>query len=230
MYNDLHLSHGWRRIYCSHCGAFQDILVDCRKRFCPECSKRRSRRIRNRLQHLFIKNEKIPKAGLKMITLSTSNSSSLDEGIRHLIKSFRRLRQRVAWKQYVFGGAFVIEVKGRPGNWHPHIHAIVYSYYIPWARLRSAWRQASGGTAVWINKVDSDKALNYVTKYITKADVPPALLDDVGRSLARFRLFTRFGSWHNIVLPKLKYESPCKSCGHTVWVTDIQIERFIKYG
>lgn len=191
---------------------------------------RRSRRIRNRLQHLFDKNEKIPKAGLKMITLSNTNCSSLDDGIRDLVKSFRRLRQRVAWKQYVFGGAYVIEVKGRPGSWHPHIHAIVYSYYIPWARLRSAWRQVSGGTAVWVNKIDGDMALSYVTKYITKADVPPALMDDVGRSLARFRLFTRFGSWHNILLPKLVYDTPCARCGRSIWVVDIQIERFMKYG
>jgi hypothetical protein len=230
MDNNPHSSHAWRRIYCVFCGAWIDVLVDCRQRFCPVCSKRRANRIRNRLQLLFTKNEPIPKAGFKMITLSMPNCNSLDEGIHSLVSSFRRLRQRVAWKQYVFGGAFVIEVKGRPGDWHPHIHAIVYSYYIPWARLRSAWRQCSGGTAVWINKVDTKKAINYITKYITKADVPPALMDDVGRSLARFRLFSRFGSWHNIVLPPVKYQTPCKRCGRMDWIVDIEISRRCKYG
>lgn len=230
MNNNLSDSHGWRRIYCCRCGAWRDIMVDCRRRFCPDCSRRRARRIRNRLQGLFAKNQQIPKAGMKMITLSIKNCSSLDDGIRDLVSSFRRLRQRVIWKQYVFGGAYVIEVKGRPNNWHPHIHAIVYSYFIPWARLRSSWRQCSGGTAVWLTQVDAKRALGYVTKYITKADVPPALMDDVGRSLARFRLFTRFGNWHNIVLPALKYETPCDQCGHTDWLVDLQIERIMRYG
>ena len=165
-----------------------------------------------------------------MVTLSMPNSTSLDEGISDLIRCFRRLRQRVCWKQYVFGGAFVIEVKGRPGNWHPHIHAIVYSYYIPWKRLRSGWKQCSGGSAVWINKVDGAKAIGYVTKYLTKVDLPPALMDEAGESLARFRLFTRFGTWHNITLPKLKYETPCARCGRTDWVIDVEIERRMKYG
>lgn len=230
MDESLRSSHGWRRIYCVFCGAWLDVLVDCGQRFCPECSKRRSRRIRNRLQLLLAKNEQIPKAGLKMITLSMPNCISLDDGIKDLVSSFRRLRQRVVWKQYVIGGAYVIEVKGRPGNWHPHIHAIVYSYYIPWARLRSSWRQCSGGTAVYINKVDGPRAIGYITKYITKADVPPALMDEVGRSLARFRLFTRFGTWHNITLPLLKYETPCTRCGRTDWVVDVEIDRRIKYG
>lgn len=222
--------HGWRTLYCSKCGHRITVQVDCGRRFCTVCSRRRSRRIRNRLQLLFTKTEKIPKAGFKLVTLSKANCEELDAGIKDLIASFRRLRQRSLWKTYVLGGAFVIEIKGRPGNWHPHIHAIVYAYYIPWERLRSAWMRCSGGHAVWINAVSTDKAIGYVTKYITKCDVPAALLDDVGESLRRFRLFTRFGIWHNIVLPKLIFEYPCQSCGRSDWIVDFIIERAIRYG
>lgn len=222
-------SHGWRRLYCMRCGHSIDVLVDCGKRFCPDCSRRRARRIQNRLQALFNKIQIQPRAGLKMITLSTPNCTRLQPGIRHLVSSFRRLRQRSLWKHYVIGGAFVIEVKGRPGNWHPHIHAIIYSYYLPWRRLWHAWTLVSGGTAVWISNIAPSQAKRYVTKYVTKCDMPPALQDEVSDALRHFRLFTRFGAWHNIVLPKLKFDCPCQECGHSDWMVDIELNQRIKH-
>lgn len=220
--------HGYRSLFCMKCGHRITVLIDCGHRFCPSCSRRRARRIRNRLQLLFEKTQQVPKAGFKLLTLSKANCSQLDAGVNDLVASFRRLRQRSLWKYYVIGGAFVIEIKGRPGNWHPHIHAIIYSYYIPWARLRSSWRQCSGGTAVWINAVTLDRAKGYVTKYITKPDMPSALLDDVSKSLRRFRLFTRFGSWHNIVLPKLVYETPCQRCNVSDWIVDFRYDKLFR--
>ena len=222
--------HVWRTLYCRFCGHEIKALVDCGHRFCPFCSRRRSRRVRNRLNFLLKSVKPLPKAGITMLTVSTSNCTDLDEGIKHLVASFRKLRQRSLWKYYVLGGAFVIEVKGRPGNWHPHIHAIIHAYYIPWPRLRAAWRQCSGGQAVWINAVSHDRAIGYVTKYITKPDLPPGLLDDASAALRHFRLFTRFGSWHNIPIPKMVYDTPCKNCGRCDWIVDLYIERCMKYG
>lgn len=158
-----------------------------------------------------------------MLTLSVANCSDLDKGIRHLVASFRRLRQRSLWKRHVFGGAFVIEIKGSIGNWHPHIHAIIHSYFIPWALLRSAWFDVSQGTAVWISDISDDKAMAYVTKYLTKPDVPAAQLDVVSASLRRFRLFTRFGDWHSILIPKHTFDAPCRECGRVDWVIDFKI-------
>ena len=219
----LDATHGFRTLYCGKCGHMIAVRIDCGHRFCPLCSRRRARRVRNRLQALLQKNKKVPKAGVKLLTLSKANCKDLPSGIKDLVASFRRLRQRALWKHYVLGGAFVIEIKGRPGNWHPHIHAIIYSYYIPWARLRAAWRQCSGGTAVWISSVSNDRAVGYVTKYITKCDMPPALLDGVSSALRLFRLFTRFGCWHNIVLPALKFDCPCQQCNTTDWMVDFKI-------
>lgn len=221
-------NHGWRFLFCTKCGHRIRVLVDCGHRFCPNCSRRRARRVRNRLQALIDKNEHFPKARLKMLTVSQPNCVHLDDGIKKLVAAFRRLRQRALWDRYVFGGAFVIEVKGRPGNWHPHIHAVIYSYRIPWRRLRSSWRQCSGGTACWISNVTADKAKNYITKYMTKTDLPSALIDDVSTSLRRFRLFTRFGSWHNIVLPKMIMDTPCDSCGSSEWIVDFEIDRMLR--
>lgn len=222
--------HRFRTLYCLKCGHTITVLVDCGHRFCPHCSRRRARRIRNRINHLFQSIKHQPKAGIKLLTLSKQNCTELDSGIKDLVAAFRRLRQRAMWKHYVIGGAFVIEIKGRPGNWHPHIHAIIQSYYIPWRRLRSAWTECSGGLAVWISAVSNDRAQGYVTKYITKPDIPPALLDDVSNSLRRFRLFTRFGEWHNITLPKMIFDCPCQSCGTSDWIVDFALERIARYG
>lgn len=217
--------HPWRSLYCEHCGHTIKAIMDCGDRFCPHCAHRRARRIQNRLAFLLEKTPKVPKAGIKMLTLSYANCKDLDLGIKHLVSSFRRLRQRSLWKHYVLGGAFVIEIKGRPGNWHPHIHAIIHAYYIPWPRLRSAWVEVSRGTAVWINAVSNDRAINYLTKYVTKTDLPAGLHGDVSDSLRRYRLFLRFGTWHNIILPKLIYDTPCDRCGHTDWMVDLKFHR-----
>jgi hypothetical protein len=222
--------HGWRTLYCEHCGHMIKAIVDCGHRFCPFCCRRRLRRIRAIMDSLFAKIEQKPKAGLKMITLSTSNCKELEPGVDHLVSSFRRLRQRVVWKSYVIGGCFVIEIKGRPGNWHPHIHAIVYAYYIPWSRLRAAWRQCSGGLAVWINAVTNARAKYYVTKYTTKPEIPAALADTVSTALRRYRLFTRFGDWHNIAIPPPRFETPCERCGHKDWIVDFTLDRVMRYG
>lgn len=212
--------HNWRTLYCAFCGATNQVIVDCGHRFCPFCGKRRAARIRDRLNFLLKSCQKFPKARLKMLTLSTTNCADLDAGIKHLVSSFRRLRQRRIWQRHVYGGAFVIEIKGSPGSWHPHIHAIIYSYFIPWAALRSAWHHVSQGTAVWISDISDDRAKGYVTKYLTKPDVDAVYLDQVSTSLRSFRLFSRFGDWHSIIIPKYVYDPPCKQCGRSDWVID----------
>lgn len=222
--------HRWRSVYCVRCGHRVKAVIDCGHRFCPVCAFRRSIRIRLILGHLLKSSRDIPEARIKMLTLSVKNCSDLPGGIKHLVKSFRRLRQRSLWKRYVFGGAFVIEIKGRPGNWHPHIHAIIQSYWFPWAQLRAAWFDVSGGSAVWIADVSDTKAKFYVTKYITKADVPAEDIDVVSAALRRFRLFSRFGLWHNIRIPRSLYRHPCPACGRYDWIVDYEIDRRSKAG
>jgi hypothetical protein len=215
--------HEWRTIYCRFCGHSIHVRVQCPNRFCPVCSRRRARRIRAALNLLFQKTKKIPSARFKMLTLSEPNCTELDVGIRSLVSSFRRLRQRSYWKNRVYGGAFVIEVTGRPNSWHPHLHIIMYSDRISWARLHRLWMKVSTGRSVWITNISLEKAKMYITKYITKVDAPAALLEDISTAVRRFRLFTRFGEWHSIVLPKLPEEVRCERCGHTSWMIDLEM-------
>lgn len=220
--------HDWRMVYCRKCGERLRVRVQCTNRFCPDCSKRRARRIRSALNHLFQKTEKRRTARFKLITLSESNCSDLASGVNRLVAAFRRLRQRQYWKNRVYGGAFVIEVTGFPGSWHPHIHAIVYSEFIIWERLHRDWMKVSGGRSVWITNCSLDGAKHYVTKYVTKVDTPADQVEVVSTAVRRFRLFTRFGEWHDITLPPLEETVCCPCCGMSDWIVDFEVERLCR--
>jgi hypothetical protein len=222
-------AHEWRTVYCLKCGNSIHVRVQCKNRFCPDCSRRRARRIRAALNLLFEKTRKEPTARFKMLTLSEPNSSELGPAISHLVSSFRRLRQRLYWKNHVFAGAYVIEVTGRPGSWHPHIHAIIYSQRISWERLHRLWMNVSTGRSVWITNISLDAAKKYVTKYLTKIDVPAPCIEDVSNAVRRFRLFTRFGEWHDIVLPPLDVHIACQQCGSHDWIIDWRLDRIARY-
>ena len=212
--------HEWRTLTCAHCGQNIRVLVDCKNRFCPECSPRRSARIAARLTWLINKIQKKQGWGIKLITLSTSNCVDVDSGIKHLVASFRKMRNRALWQTKVDGGAFVIEITGRPGSWHPHIHAIVYSVFIPWKTLWRDWKQCSGGTAVWISSSTPAAATSHIVKYVSKTAVPLHLQLQLSTELRAFRLFQRFGSWHRLKLPSRLYDHPCEKCGKSDWLYD----------
>ncbi len=220
--------HAIRRLFCSHCGFTINAPIDCGDRFCQVCAPRRAFRVRNRLQWILDNTRPKPGYMLKMITLSVANSSDLEKGVKTLVISFRRLRQRRIWKDHVQGGATIIEIKGRPNNWHPHLHILCYSRWIDWHKLQPAWASCSGGLACYISNIKSDTALRYVTKYITKADLPEFLEYSVGKVLSKYRLFQRFGDWHSLSIPKKLFDYPCPSCCKIIWVSDIQIDKAIR--
>lgn len=217
-------AHEFRTLTCAHCGFQIRVSIDCKFRFCSICAPRRSARIARRLAFLILNTEKIDNYRFKMLTLSMSNCSDIEAGIQALVSNFRRLRYRALWKRYVVSGAFVIEVTGRPGNWHPHIHAIIYSRFIPWRKLASTWKQISGGSGCHITAVDPNKAAAYVNKYISKSQVPNHLQRPLSDALRRFRLFQRFGAWHSLRIPRRLYDYPCDNCKKTDWLSSQQID------
>lgn len=223
-----HPPHSLRRLYCRCCGFTLDVPIDCGDRFCSLCSPRRAFRVRNRLRWILENTQPKPGYMLKMITLSVANSKSLELGVSTLVRSFRRLRQRRIWKDHVSGGATIIEIKGRPNNWHPHLHILCYARWIDWHKLQPAWAAVSGGTACYIQNIQGETALRYVTKYITKSDVPEFLEYSVGLVLTRYRLFQRFGEWHSLRVPKKLYDYPCPNCTRSDWMCDYAIDRLCR--
>lgn len=206
--------HAFRRLVCSHCGAILDVPIYCGNRFCPVCSKVRSSKIRKKLNGVIDLQERRDGFTFKHITLSTVSIDDLQGQIKFLLASFRRLRQRAFWKSKVSGGAYVIEITGKPGKWHAHFHCIVYSRYMKWDKLQKQWNNCSGGLSCYIQNIFSRTAVNYMTKYITKTDLKETLHIPVSIALKGIRLVSMFGEWHNLVREVRKDKPVCSECGY----------------
>lgn len=185
--------------------------VYCGDRFCPVCSVPRKLRVRRRLQYL-VDAVKLKKGvRIRFLTLTIRSEPDLPKMLKNLLRSFRKLRQRAFWKNAVIGGAFVIEVTGRPGNWHGHLHMIIESYWVPQSFLLKLWMKCSTGRGVWIKLIPAAAAVKECTKYLSKPDMPDIVSTEISASLKGYRLFQPFGSWFAI---NLQYEMPKPMCSN----------------
>lgn len=210
--------HSYLTVMCECCHSTFKVPVPCGDRFCEVCNARRQRIARSKMKSVLNSQVKIPGYVYRHITLSVSNCENLADGVKFLIESFRRLRQRAYWKQKVRAGVFTVEVTGRPKSWHPHLHIIVHTKGISWDRLSKDWNHCSGGLSCYIQSTSPYVAVKYLTKYITKSSVSPGLRSHVSSGLKGCRLFQFFGSWHgesNKIKPD-KYS--CSDCGKQSFV------------
>ncbi len=207
-----HEYHKFSSVFCISCGHFFDVPVYCGSRFCTICSGKRRARVRKRID--FLRKEFKPRKGvtLKLFTLTIRSESDLKKMIKHLSDSFRKVRNTKHWKNAVFGGVFVFEIKGRPGQWHAHIHGIMESYYFDWNMLRRLWKKASGAQGVDIRWIPAGNAVTYITKYISKPSVPDNCLDEVNKALKGNRLFQPFGTWYAINRKFVDNRPGCPKC------------------
>jgi hypothetical protein len=201
--------HDYIRVICSCCGDRFDVPLYCGNRFCPVCCFSRSIRIRNRISWLCSNIELKRSESVKHITFTIPNQVDLAKMIKHLVKSFRKLRHTDLWKKHVSGGAFVVEVTGKPGDWHGHIHSVVQCSYVPWEKLRDSWEKISGGKGVWISRIPIKAAVLYLSKYLSKSSVAESDMFEVSQSLKGMRFFQPFGSWYHM---DRKYPKPLKIC------------------
>jgi len=210
-------SHSFVTLVCEHCGATIRIPNYCGNRFCSVCSKPRQARIRRRIISVLHQVQPRRYDSLKLLTLTIPRRQPLRNGVDQLLTSFRRLRQRKFWKKNVRGGAYFIEFKHSPAGWNPHLHIILESSFIPVKKLSELWSKVSPGKIVDIRKISQGSVVNYVTKYVTKADVPEPLQLQASEVLANRRLFTLFGTWGRIKLEPIPDEHACNNCGQTCW-------------
>jgi hypothetical protein len=131
--------------------------------------------------------------------------------MRNLVAAFRRLRQTRLWKEHVGQSLAVIEVtrNNKTEEWHPHLHVIAATPFIPWKPLRAAWNKASGGAKVIDCTVMSQTtaAIDYVTSYLGK---PPSvdvmvqadLLAEWITATRGARMVIRAGKWEKPTKPQ----------------------------
>lgn len=209
--------HQYISLFCGFCGNTIHVPVYCGNRFCPECSKSRTRIVRNRLSNIIRQLQVSKHDSIKLLTLTIPRITSLTAGVELLVKSFRRLRQRKYFRNKVRGGAYFIEFKRTSAGWNPHLHIILESAFIPVEKLAAVWADVSPGTIVDIRRIPPGAAINYVTKYCTKLDLPEALQLQATEALRNKRLFTIFGTWSKVSPDKSSEKAKCEDCGAGCW-------------
>lgn len=208
-------NHHWLTFYCGGCGERISVPVSCGNRFCKICGLKRQLRVRRRMNFI-VKNTRLTSGERwKHLTLTLRNETDLRKMTDNLIKSFRKLRQRQFWKGRVSGGFYVIEITGKEGNWHAHIHAMIVSQFFQWHRMKSLWESITGSTGVYIQNIPPSVAVKYMTKYLTKDSIDSPTIKDINSALKGRRLFQPFGRLHAINLQYTDAKYRCPDCGST---------------
>lgn len=170
----------------------------CRLRWCPLCSSTRSAYLSDAVT-LWLRDHPRP----KLLTLTLAHSEeSLDSQIIRIYASFRDLRRARFWKSAVRGGIWFFQIKigARDGLWHPHLHILLDSEYIPHALLKPAWKRITGDSDILDIRIvrKARIAAEYVSRYCSR----PAKLCELSleqgiavvRSLHGRRLCGKFGT------------------------------------
>jgi predicted RNA-binding Zn-ribbon protein involved in translation (DUF1610 family) len=217
--------HQFRTVYCASCGHEIRFPIKCRERFCPTCAPYRSSRARKRIKWVLSQVQTRGETRLRLVTLTIRSQKDVATMCTRLLRSFRTLRNRRAWKKHCSGGIYVIEITKSPEGWHAHIHAIVVGTYFPQREISQQWRSITGSPVVDIRLIRSQKAVNYVCKYVTTPSVTPEYVQSVSQALAHLRLWSTFGILHSINTKYVVPEYHCPSCGSTSWMTEWMISR-----
>lgn len=212
------LPHVYTTFVCFNCGRTLTIPIQCGDRFCYICSRRRSARIRSRLQDLH--HHVIRKKGytFKFLTLTIPSGPDLEFQFIRLVRSFRRLRQRKFWRSRVDGGGYVVELTvGKGGLWHVHIHAILYSAYLPVRALSKQWSGCGPGEIVHISMISGPQVVRYISKYVSKALSLEKRTQHASEVLKGNRLFQPFGNFQAAIQSTKREPHPCEGCGKSEW-------------
>lgn len=206
--------HQYRTFACSACNHAFRAPVSCGNRFCSICNSGRRRRLRAKMSFIVRSVQLSPGERIRFLTLTIPRCEDLRAAAQQLIKSFRRLRQRQFWLNKVTGGFYVIEVTGRPGNWHCHLHAAISAKFLSVRQLSTQWQRVSPGRIVHIKTETPAVIIRYITKYVTKTSLDESVQPEASEALRNFRLFQPFGRWSKLATkaPKVSYSCPECNC------------------
>jgi hypothetical protein len=210
--------HEFFTFVCAHCGRTISVPRRCPGRTCEICNVQRAIRIRSRMRFLCQNIEKRRGAGWKHWVFTMRSEDDLEAMLDHLLRSFRKIRQRPWWKTYMYGGAYVVEATHGEKGWHAHLHVLVYCLYFPHHRMVREWQRTSGSAVVWVTKPPQARIANYLTKYITKVECDVTHQWEIDSAFAHRRLWSPFGCCHDLMLKYTPSAHPCPDCGSTEWV------------
>lgn len=151
------------------------ISQSCRLRWCPICSKAKAYRISEAVT-TWLETHRRPK--ILTLTLRHSNES-LDSQITRLYACFREFRRVKFLRNNIHGGIWFFQVKWieETSSWHPHLHCLLDSEYLPHAYLKQHWKRVTGDSDIVDIRViyKPQTAAEYVARYASR----PCLLSDL---------------------------------------------------
>lgn len=142
----------------------------CKSRHCEPCMRAKANKIAANLRNRLAQQAD---GRYRFVTLTLKhNKAPLQDQIRRLYASFKKLRASPAWAESQRGGAATLEVKynAATGFWHPHLHVISEGEFLHKRDLSNAWLRATGDSSIVdIRQLSSAAdAAHYVAKYVTK--------------------------------------------------------------
>jgi len=218
-------------------------MKSCRFRLCAFEMRARSLRMIHRFRAKFEEITATDRARFVVLSERSCGLHDLLDAIKHLFKSFERLRHRVVWSRRVTGCVAILEVtfhaKGdkvmagkrwtgryyERDEWHPHLNVMWEGEYIPQAALLKAWDSCTGGEArtstgkpagVRIEQViNLPELFKYVTKLAPIVGNAEAV-DVFVRATHRVKLVRCYGSFYDLNVEE-EDDSPacCPDCGTT---------------
>lgn len=206
-------------LVCTNCGTRRLGHTQCKRRWCPSCSRSISAR---RVQR-FAQGVQLMQWPLS-IMLSHKNEESAAAVLTTLMPAFKRFRRTKIWKENVKGGLVSYEVTNRFGSWHDHLHCLVDCRWLaletPEPRRnnttkqnRALFRRAKKElTAAWASCLSQETAITWVDRasggrlmeHVKYAVKPADLLKAQGRiapllrALKGRRLVQPFGTLYGL--------------------------------
>lgn len=207
-----------------------NIHLGCNYKFCPNCREYRRKFLRRELKEYVMQFQQP-----RFMTVSFKSQTKLTKDfIKKSAQEFNITRKLLKRKNYNFGNYLNIQEikynkKGsqiydrrnknllgyhKENNWNLHYHIIYDGDYIPVKLARQLFEQSTKGESWYIN-VDyiskesihnKAKALNYVTKYISKMDLD---VDDYDKMIEYYNATygIRFLKTYGFaILKKCKYQ------------------------
>jgi diadenosine tetraphosphate (Ap4A) HIT family hydrolase len=175
----------------------------CEFRLCPDCARRRSRKLINKhlpTMRAFVQTHR--STPVHLVLTQTHREETRKESLKRLRDSFTKLQRRAFWKEHFKGGTWSVEfTKGADGLHHTHFHIIGFrSKFFDINLLREEWKAVTGDSHVLNLKPITDltsgllEVFKYIskpldTKRFTKADLADFL------RLRNMQLFGTFGEY-----------------------------------
>lgn len=193
-------------------GKVRVISNSCRQRWCPICSRARSFYL-GKMVREWLESRESP----KLLTLTMQHTSApLDHQVKWLYAHFRKFRQRVAIRGKIRGGIWFFQLKMSvgTGEWHPHIHCVIDSPYVPQNLLSEEWhKQTLTSNIVDIRSVyDTGKVSEYVARYCTRpAQLKDYQFEDAVEIFSVFHGRRMCGTWGTGKICSLRQGRPADS-------------------